>query len=131
VFTDTAMLFGLNSDRPLAVKAGNSIDFQTHWLAHDPIGTPRHIFVHLVDPGTNKIIAQHDGLDAPSQFWHAGDWIVQEHVLSITKDTPAGVYELRLGLYDPDTSQRVLQTDYDHTQPLSDQIVLGTLEVTR
>jgi 4-amino-4-deoxy-L-arabinose transferase-like glycosyltransferase len=131
VFADTAMLLGTNPDRPLVVKAGQSIDFQTHWLALDPIGAPRRIFVHVVDPASGKIVAQHDGLDAPSRFWQAGDWIAQQHVLSITNDTPAGVYEMRLGLYDPDTGQRVLQTDYTRTQPPSDHIVLGTLEVTR
>jgi hypothetical protein len=48
----------------LVVKAGQSIDFQTRWLALDPIGTSRRIFVHVVDPATGKIVAQHDGLDA-------------------------------------------------------------------
>jgi hypothetical protein len=51
--------------------------------------------------------------------------------LSIANDTPAGVYELRLGLYDPNTGQRILQTDYNRTQPPSDQLVLGTIEITR
>ena len=131
VFADTAMLLGVNPDRPMVVKAGASIDFQTRWLAHDPIGTPRRIFAHLVDPITNKIVAQHDGLDAPPRFWLAGDWIAQQHVLSVPDDTPAGRYELQLGLYDPSTGQRVLQTDYQHTQPPSDYIILGTIEVTR
>ncbi len=129
-FADTAVLLGTNPDRPLAVRAGQSLDFQTRWLALDPISTPRRIFVHVVDPATGKIVAQHDGLDAPPRFWRAGDWIAQQHVLSITNDTPAGVYELRLGLYDPNTGQRVLQVDYNHTQPPSDQVVLGTIEVT-
>ena len=131
VFADTATLLGINPDRPLTVKAGHSIDFQTRWLALDPIGSPRRIFVHLVDPATGEIIAQHDGLDAPPRFWQAGDWIAQQHVLPITADTPAGIYELRLGLYDPDTGQRILQTDYTHTHPPGEYVVLGAIEVTR
>jgi hypothetical protein len=131
VFADTATLLGINPDRPLTVKAGQSVDFQTRWLARDAAGSPRRIFVHLVDPALGKIIAQHDGLDAPPRFWQAGDWIAQQHVLSITNDTPAGVYELRIGLYDPNTGQRILQTNYNHTQPPSEYVVLGTIEVTR
>jgi 4-amino-4-deoxy-L-arabinose transferase-like glycosyltransferase len=131
LFADTAVLLGINPDRPLLVKAGDSIDFQTRWLAQDPIGNPRRIFVHLIDPATGKIVAQHDGLDSPPRFWRTGDWIAQQHVLSITNDTPAGKYELQLGLYDPNTGQRVLQTNYNHTQLPSDHIVLGTIEVTR
>ncbi len=131
MFADTATLLGINPDRPLTVKAGHSIDFQTRWLALDPIGSPRRIFVHLVDPATGEIIAQHDGLDAPSRFWQAGDWIAQQHVLSIANDIPAGDYELRLGLYDPNTGQRILQTDYNQTRPPSEYVVLGSVEVTR
>lgn len=131
VYADTAVLLGMNPDRPLTVKAGQSIDFQTRWLARDPIGTPRRVFAHLINLTTGQIVAQHDGLDAPARFWRAGDWIAQQHVLSITNDTPAGVYELRLGLYDPNTSQRILQSDYRQTQPPSDHFVLGAIEVTR
>ena len=131
VFADTAILLGMNPAPPLVVKAGQSVDFQTRWLALDPTRTSPHIFVHVVDPATNQIIAQHDGLDAPVRFWQSGDWIAQQHVLSITNDTPAGVYELQLGLYDPNTDQRIPQTDYNHTQPPSDHFVLGTVEVTR
>jgi 4-amino-4-deoxy-L-arabinose transferase-like glycosyltransferase len=131
LFADTAVLLGINPDRPLLVKAGDSIDFQTRWLAQDPIGSPRRIFVHLIDPATGEIVAQHDGLDSPPRFWRTGDWIAQQHVLSITNDTPVGKYELQLGLYDPNTGQRVLQTNYNHTQLPSDHIVLGTIEVTR
>lgn len=132
VFADTATLLGVNPPyRIWTVKAGNTIDFQTRWLAQEPSGNSRRLFMHLVDLATGKSIAQHDGLDAPTKFWRTGDWIAQQHVLSITSDTPAGAYELWLGLYDPNTGQRVLQTDYNRTQPPSDHVVLGTIEVTR
>lgn len=131
VFDDTAVLLGTNLDRSWMVKAGDSIDFQTRWLARDPIESPRRIFVHLVDPATGTIVAQHDGLDAPSKFWQAGDWIAQQHVLSITTDTAPGKYELQIGVYDPHTGRRVMQTDTSRTESPEDHVVLGTLEVIR
>jgi hypothetical protein len=131
VFADSAVLFGMTPDRPLTVKAGQSIDFQTSWLALRAIDAPRRIFVHVVDPTTGRIVAQHDGLDAPARFWHTGDWIAQQHVVSIPRDTPVGIYELQLGVYDPSTGQRILQKNSANTESPADYYRLGTIEVTR
>ena len=130
VFSDTALLIAANLRQPLSVRAGESFDFETRWLARNPVVYPRRIFVHVVDPATGKIVAQHDGLDAPTRFWKESDWIAQRHLLAIPADTPPGRFEIRLGWYDPATGARVLQTDSDHTQPPSDHVVLGALEVT-
>jgi hypothetical protein len=130
VFDDTAILLGMNPDQPLTIAAGQTLDFETRWLARDPVAYPRRVFVHVVDRATGTTIAQHDGLDAPTKFWRAGDWIAQQHILSIPVDTPAGLYEVQIGLYDPVTGQRVLQTDYDRAAPPSDHFVLSTIEVT-
>jgi 4-amino-4-deoxy-L-arabinose transferase-like glycosyltransferase len=131
VFSDTALLLRMTHALPPQVRAGESLDFQTGWLARDPIDTPRRIFVHLVDPATGQIIAQHDGLDAPARFWRAGDWIAQQHSLSIPPDTLAGVYEVRIGLYDPISGQRLVQTNSANTEPPADYYRLGIIEVTR
>ena len=79
----------------------------------------------------DRIIAQHDGLDSPPKFWHYFDLIDQLHVLKIPSDTLPGKYELQIGLYNPDTGQRALQSDYAHSDPPSDHYVLGTIQVTR
>jgi 4-amino-4-deoxy-L-arabinose transferase-like glycosyltransferase len=132
-FQDSAILLLAIADHglPSTVPAGGTLEFETRWLAREPVASPRRVFVHFIDLASGKIIAQHDGLDAPTKFWRAYDWIGQHHLLRIPPDAPAGQYEVRVGLYDPSSGQRVLQTDYHHTQPLSDQVVLGTIEVTR
>ncbi len=130
LFDDTAVLSVGDVPYQSSIRAGNVISLTTSWGAKTPIEYPRHIFMHLIDPSSGKLIAQHDGLDAPTKFWQANDQIVQVHVLKIPPDTPAGKYELWLGLYNPITGQRVMQTDYNHTQPPSDQFLLGTIQVT-
>ncbi|HEY4720749.1 MAG TPA: hypothetical protein VII92_02800, partial [Anaerolineae bacterium] len=130
LFDDSAVLLGWNPDRALFAEAGNNLEIETRWLAREPITYPRRIFAHLIDLTSGKIVAQHDGLDAPAKFWRAGDWIAQRHILPIPADTPAGKYELQIGLYNPDTGQRVLQTDYAHTEPPGDHYVLGIVQVT-
>jgi hypothetical protein len=65
------------------------------------------------------------------RFWHKGDAITQMHLLSIPADTPAGKYELRLGLYNPETSQRLLLVNGYAGRSADDYVVLGAIEVTR
>ncbi len=128
-FDDSGIL--LNVARlPEAISAKESFRFITRWLAQEPIAYPRRIFVHLVDPQTKQLIAQHDGLDSPTRFWRGGDQITQIHQLTIPAETPPGEYELWIGLYDPATGVRVLQTDDSRSEPPSDHFVLGAIEVT-
>lgn len=130
-FEDTAMLVGVGTEVPQTVKAGEVRQFVTIWRAAEPITYPRRVFVHVVDPKTALTIAQHDGLDSPTRYWQANDYIRQVHTISIPADASSGVYEVRIGLYNPVTGQRTLQTDASHTEPPTDYYVLGTLEVVR
>ena len=130
VFDDSAILLTV-SRLPSSVTPGGEVRFVTAWLAQEPVRTPRRVFVHLIDPATNRSVAQHDGLDTPTQFWQPYDWIAQVHTLRISADAPPGRYELWIGLYDPVTGTRVLQTDYTRSEPPSDHFVLGVVEVIR
>jgi hypothetical protein len=130
-FEDTAIFIGASDGVTKTLRQGEVWQFATTWRAVDPIAYPRRIFVHLINPQTGQIMAQHDGLDSPTKYWQPNDYITQVHTLSIPAGTPPGYYELRIGLYNPVTGQRVLETDVDHTGPPSDYIVLGTIEVTR
>lgn len=130
-FGDTGILLTVNVHLDTILTAGSDLRFVSDWFAQSPIAYPRRIFVHLVDPVTGRIIAQHDGLDSPTKFWRGGDWILQVHDLSIPADTPTGQYELWIGLYDPTTGKRILQTNADRSELLSDHYVLRTVKVTR
>jgi 4-amino-4-deoxy-L-arabinose transferase-like glycosyltransferase len=116
---------------PQRVAAGSELQFISQWAELWQADSPRRIFVHLIDPYTGKLIAQHDGLDSPPRFWSYGDRLFQLHELLVPADTPPGKYELRLGLYDPTTNARISQANRPATEPASDHVVLGTIEVTR
>jgi 4-amino-4-deoxy-L-arabinose transferase-like glycosyltransferase len=129
LFEDSGILLGAN-DIPTVIPAGDTLRFTTMWRAVDPIVYPRHIFVHLIDPNAGRVVAQHDGLDAPTKYWQPNDYISQVHVLPIPIDTAPGSYEIWIGLYDPLSGRRILQTDIAHSEALSDQYLLGTIQVT-
>jgi 4-amino-4-deoxy-L-arabinose transferase-like glycosyltransferase len=113
------------------VHAADHLQINTFWRAGDNPQPSTRMFLHLVDPTTGRLVAQHDGLDAPMQFWRGGDAITQIHLLKVTVDALPGEYELRLGLYNPETSQRLTLVNGYSDRPAADYVVLGAIEVTR
>ncbi|MFO7536482.1 MAG: glycosyltransferase family 39 protein, partial [Chloroflexota bacterium] len=116
----------LTSDRPLADFNGAVDLMAARWLADEtppggvahlltiwrvvdpaqvgPLVPPAHttdvaLFVHVLDEA-GEIVAQHDGLDAPSWSWQAGDWLLQLHPITLPPETAVGSYETVTGIYD-------------------------------
>ena len=114
-FTDQIDLLGYNlSDRQLA--SGESLDLTLYW---SPRGRPTHdytVFVHLLD-SSGQLRGQADSPPMagkyPTSVWDAGEVIADLHTLSLAPDLPAGEYKIAIGLYDPETGQRVPIVDED------------------
>lgn len=73
----------------------------TYWVVERPAAAPRSVFVHVVDEA-GQVIAQSDGLEAPSEYWQPGDVMLKLHHLPLA----AGA-EVRLGVYNPQTQERL------------------------
>ncbi len=114
-FTDQIDLLGYNlSDRQLA--SGESLNLTLYW---SPRGRPTHdytVFVHLLD-SSGQLRGQADSPPMagkyPTSVWDAGEVIADSHTLSLAPDLPAGEYKIAIGLYDPETGQRVPIVDED------------------
>jgi hypothetical protein len=65
-----------------------------------------NIFVHLLDDHS-RIWGQHDGLDVPVEGWVPDDVIVQLHTFNVAADAPPGRYWVEVGLYEPQTLDRL------------------------
>lgn len=76
------------------------------WTTEAPLREDLRLFVHLLDG--DRIVAQNDGVPVdwtrPTTGWAQGEIIQTTHTFS----QAAGVYQIRVGWYQPDTSQRVL-----------------------
>lgn len=83
---------------------------------------PVSLFIHLIAPDSD-IAAQWDGLTAPWEGWRYGDLLRQDHQLTPPEDSVAGRYELRAGLYNPQTGERWT------TLAGADFILLGELTI--
>jgi 4-amino-4-deoxy-L-arabinose transferase-like glycosyltransferase len=80
------------------------------WAAEAPVAHDYTVFVHLVDE-SGEIRGQDDappgGGFYPTSFWTPGETAVDHHPLSLPADSPAGIYRLRVGLYRPETGERL------------------------
>jgi hypothetical protein len=104
------------------VEPGGELTALTYWQATLLPLPPLKAFVHLTDIH-DMLIAQSDGLNAPSQFWRSGDIIVQLHRLRVPPDTTPGVYYWKVGLYNSQTQVRV------QFKPTGDHLRLPDVEV--
>ena len=93
--------------RLLGVDPLESGQMRSYWQVLAPTNEPRRFFLHAVAE-EGRLLAQHDGLDAPALHWQPGDIIVQAH--SLESEIPLAA-QLRLGVYDPQTGRRLLLSD--------------------
>lgn len=81
------------------------------WQAHEIINSSFKVFVHLIDLETGEIVAQSDAIPRdwtyPTNDWVPGEIVRDVIELPLSSSAPAR-YELRVGLYDALTGQRVL-----------------------
>lgn len=120
----------------LAVAPGQAIYLTLDWLPVQPIKGAYHVFAQVVGPFNpargNPLWAQHDGVPAnqeqPTPGWTVGEHVTDRHVLWLDADAPPGVYLLQVGMYDPETGERLAVIGPDGS--LSDAFVLATVDVT-
>ncbi|MGQ9555126.1 MAG: glycosyltransferase family 39 protein, partial [Anaerolineae bacterium] len=80
------------------------------WQSAGATATSYTVFTHLVGED-GQIYGQQDNAPVsgsyPTTDWRQDETIVDQYVIAVQADAPAGEYELRLGLYRPDTGERL------------------------
>jgi hypothetical protein len=99
---------------PATPEPGQTLTITLFWQANGRPSQDYTVFVHLLDRAGNQA-AGADGPpqngDFPTGWWRSGDLIKDGHLMLIPADLPAGEYTLSLGLYDPQTGQRLPRQD--------------------
>jgi hypothetical protein len=97
-FGDQLRCLGYDLDRDAA-----SLRLTLHWQAIRRMSVEYIVFVHLIDPATETIVAQFDAKPLrgtyPTTWWREGEVVSDEAALSLV-DVPAGHYRIAVGLYD-------------------------------
>lgn len=119
-----------------AVWAGQTITVTLTWHTLERIPSNWTIFVHLLDEQGTLVAKNNSGPQHgafPMTLWTPGDWVDDEHPLTLPPDLAAGHYLLRVGLYkpwqrDPDQGSRQQVWAVDGTL-IGDYADIGTMMV--
>ena len=110
---------------PRTVEVGDRIVVDLGWTAG--WRDEAVVFVHLVGPPKadgGRVWSTGDG--PPS----SGTWGYDRHLLDVPPDAPSGEYEIVVGLYRPESGERLLPEGEDRRiDGAARQVVLGTVTV--
>lgn len=116
------------------VKPGDSIGITLYWKAQQEIGTDYKVFVHLYD-SEGGILAQCDRLPGlgtrPPTIWERGEVVADRYYVPIPSDAAAGTYELGVGMYDPQSGERLAAFGPDGSRLPHDRVILGGVGIER
>ncbi len=91
-------------------RAGGIIPLALTWTAASAHSANLNVLVHL-GPPEGAPVDQNDGQPAngyrPTTTWRAGEAVRDLRAVRVGTDTPPGEYTLFVGLYDPDTGERL------------------------
>ncbi len=108
-FGEGIRLRGYDVDRQTTGGA-DSLRVRLHWESAGQPDRDYTVFVHL-EGSDGKMLGQHDGPPRgggfPTSMWEVGDAIADDHVVDIEGGPQAGDLRLAVGIYDPQTGERL------------------------
>ncbi|NKQ37600.1 MAG: DUF2079 domain-containing protein [Chloroflexi bacterium] len=108
-FAENITLSGyeLSEDR---YAAGRPLCVTLYWQADAPLATDYTAFVHLTAPD-GYVQAQRDSAPAfgfhPTSQWQPGEITADMHCFQLPPQLPLGPYQIKAGIYDPNTGSRL------------------------
>jgi len=108
---------------------GGQIEVVLYWQALDMTGEDYKVFVHLYHPTIpGGLPGQHDSPPGngafPTSGWLAGEVVTDPHLVTIEPGADVGVSKIGVGLYIPDTGERLpVRVD---GQPQPDNVLIIT-----
>lgn len=114
-----------------AWKPGDGVLLSLFWQRQEAVDGDYHVFVHLVD-GDGQLVAQNDSMPVggmrPTSRWGDGEIVVDRRGLFLPGELDPGDYELWVGMYRPETGDR-LAVEASDGRALGDRVLLGVLTV--
>jgi len=131
--SDGMTLLGYDLD-PAVAQPGADLVVTLYWRADLPPHAWLKVFTHLVGPD-GALISQHDGPPAegwaPTSEWVAREIVVDRHVIEVPADTPTGDGTIFVGMYSPDTGERLPAYDAKGNNYVNAAIPLCNISIRR
>lgn len=114
-------------------RPGDSVPVTLRWRCISPLSASYKVFVHLLTEDGGALIAQRDSVPVnglrPTTGWTSGEIISDPHQVLLPDSTPAGTYQIRVGLYND--SGRLPVADAGDAQVLDDTVFVTKVTVQR
>lgn len=114
------------------LSPGQTLTLTLYWQALGPIGRNYSVFTHVRGQG-DTLWAGKDSWPqngaAPTSTWRSGQVITDTYQLTLKPDTPAGQYDVEVGLYDGATMQRLQAFAADGRPTDADYVDLSRVNV--
>jgi len=139
-FNGHATLIGLDITNPKSkienLKSGDTLTIRLYWRAESEFDQNYTAFIHLIGPDGLLYgqVDQSPGAGAfPTTGWLPGEYIADAYTIPIDAKAPPGDYQIEIGLYNPNTGQRLpvinLDCQSDPCGPNDDKVLLPGLIV--
>jgi hypothetical protein len=92
------------------VHPNEPVQVTLYWRTTTKQAEKYKVFFHLVEPDVARYaeLTGHPGCDGyPTNKWLVGELIYDPYEVMVFPDAPAGTYPLFMGMYDPDTAERL------------------------
>ena len=123
-FGERIMLLGYEQE-----LLDNGLGLILYWQAERPLDQNWTVFAHLVDRA-GTLVAQRDSQPRdgryPTSVWDQGEVVDDMHFLALPSNLSDGVYQVVVGLYSIESSERLPVLDSEGN-PIGDSIPLVTL----
>jgi hypothetical protein len=96
---------------PAQARAGAKVTVKLRWRSAAELPQAYKVFVHLLDPTGQHVVAQRDAEPqdggAPTTGWMVGEVIDDEYAIALPADAAAGDDPIEVGVYDPRSGVRL------------------------
>ena len=105
----------------------NTLSVTLHWTALSSPDVDAKVFMHVIDKATGQVIAQNDhqpdGGWFPTNYWQKGDVINDQFGVPLPPGTDIRQVELRVGMYNAQTQERLPAVNIASQQRFADDVV--------
>jgi 4-amino-4-deoxy-L-arabinose transferase-like glycosyltransferase len=112
--------------------AGEALELTLYWQAQQVPDDNYQVFVHLLAGSDGQIAQQIDRIPVdwlrPTQGWRPGEVLTDRYRLLLPAELAPGAYDIVVGLYEPESRQR-LPVTYQGESQRHDQLILTTIAV--
>jgi mannosyltransferase len=112
-------------------RAGDILTLTLHWRAEQSPSARYKVFVHLLNAG-GQVVAQRDGEPVAdtriTTTWKPGEEIDDNYGILVDAGTPAGAYQVEIGMYRADDGVRLPITS-SGGQKLGDHLSASTVQI--